>query len=322
MSNFTDFFPSGGGASGSGGYIPGIIGFEYMGLSGGGAGGEIDANGRAGGAGGGGTLIYQFGYTYLGIVTPVIVGAGGSYAGSIDGPGGSTIIGDPKNLLVTTILGGGGAPLNQNPVNDFGTCAGGRGQTNQYSFSARKGNGFTSRGAIIGVLDTPEVNSNMKNINDTTTPFLNGATNGYSGPGGAGLGGNGVNPSYNSGSIGGIGLDPTTITDRFLTQAELQTELIGEVTSGTSYIGGGGSGARSSGKANPPGGCGAVNNPGLPNTGGGGGAGSLGSGGSGFAMLRLPTSQNVTTTGTPSTYIKGDDTVYVWKNTGSITITS
>ena len=302
----------GGGSAGGGGYIPGIIGFEYFALSGGGGGISGGAYGHGGG--GAGSLVHGFAYAQKDVSIPIVIGAGGSSA-----KGGDTIIGE--GLLITTILGGWAGTYKTDLTDDFGTCPGGRGSTTGSDTAlARKGNGFTSKGTIIGVLDTPAVNGSAKTINETGTPFTNGRTYGFSGPGGAGLGGNAADAAYNTGSVGGIGLDPTTITDRFLTQAEYQTEGIGEVTSSVAYIGGGGSG-RTSSRANPPGGGGAQNNSGLANTGGGGGAGS-GSGGSGFAMLRLPTSQSVTTVGVSNTYTKGDDTVYVWKSTGSITLNS
>ena len=304
---------AGGGGAG-GGYIPNIIGFEYLARSGGGAGGAHATYG--GGGGGGGSLVHSFAYSYKGVTIPIIVGAGGSNA-----KGGDTIIGE--ELLITTILGGGAGTYSTGLINNFGTCAGGQGSAGSGAVAARKGNGFTAKGKIIGVLDTDVVNASIKNINDTTTPFTNGRNNDFGGPGGAGLGGNAPDAPYNNGSIGGIGLDPTTITDRFLTQAEYQAESIGEVTNSVAYIGGGGGGHRSSGRPNPPGGGAADGTAGLANTGGGGGAGyDVGSGGSGFAMLRLPTSQSVTTVGVSNTYTKGNDTVYVWKSTGSITINS
>ena len=305
---------SGGSAVSGGGYIPGVIGFEYLALSGGGSGGPYATYG--GGGGGGGTLVHSFAYSLKDVAIPIVVGAGGS-----NSKGGDTIIGE--GLLVTTILGGGQGTYNSDLADNFGTCPGGRGTISSSVVAERKGNGFTAKGKVIGLLDSDTVNASVKNINDTTTPFTNGRTNGFSGPGGAGLGGSAPTAPYNSGSIGGIGLDPTTITDRFLTQAQYQTEGIGEVTGISAYIGGGGSGYRSSGRANPPGGGGAAATAGLANTGGGGGAGyNSGSGGSGFAMLRLPTSQSVTTVGVSNTYTKGNDTVYVWKSTGSITINS
>lgn len=307
---------AGGGAGG--GYVPGVVGFEFLALSGGGAGALGGTYG--GGAGGGGTLMNSFAYTYLDQVIPITVGAGGAQAGYAQSSGGSSVLGD--GLFVTTILGGGGGTYSSDLTDDFGTCPGGRGAINSTVTDKRYGNGFNNKGKIIGVLETAEINSSAKNINDTTTPFTNGKTNGFSGPGGAGLGGSAPDAAYNTGSIGGIGLDPTTITDRFLTQAEFISEGIGEVTSSVAYIGGGGSGHRASGRANPPGGGGAVNVAGLANTGGGGGSGASGNGGSGFVMLRLPTSQSVTTTGTVSTYTKDNDTVYVWKSTGSITLNS
>lgn len=309
----------GGGGSGGGGYVPGIIGFEVLILSGGGAGARGSTYG--GGGGGAGTLLHLFSYAQKDAVIPITVGAGGAQNVYTQSSGGSSIVG--SGLLVTTVLGGGGGTYNTGISNDFGTCPGGVGSVSSTTTAKRYGNGFDNKGRIIGVLETADVNGSAKNINDTTTPFTNGRTNGFSGPGGAGLGGSAPDASYNAGSIGGDGLDPTTITDRFLTQAEFISEGIGEVTSSVAYIGGGGSGHRASGRANPPGGCGAVNVDGLANTGGGGGSGTTaGSGGSGFIMLRLPTSQGVTTTGTVSTYTKGNDTVYVWKTTGSITLNS
>lgn len=306
----------GGGSAGGGGYIPGIIGFEAFVLSGGGGGGFRATYG--GGGAGGGTLAHLFAYATKDTTIPITVGAGGT----TQVVGGSSIIG--SGLLVTTIVGGGAGTYDTNLTDNFGTCPGGRGSRNSTTAVKRYGNGFNNKGKVLGVLNAAAVTvpfENIgKNINDTTTPRFNGQTLAYSGPGGAGLGGDGATPPYNGGSIGGIGLDPTTITDRFLTQAEYQTEGIGEVTSSVAYIGGGGSGYRASGRANPPGGCGADDTAGLANTGGGGGA--RGSGGSGFIMLRLPTSQSVTTTGAPSTYIKGNDTVYVWKSTGSIILNS
>ena len=319
MSDLTDFFPAGGG--GGGGYIPGLIGVEYLALSGGGAGASQTGSYGGGGAGGG-TLAYQYVYFNLDITTPVLVGAGGAVAGLNDQVnGGSTVLGE--GLLLQTILGGGGGTYNSNLIQNFGTCAGARGAASNLTVIYQTGNGFDGGGRVIGLLSEESVKGSLKNINYTTTPYRNGRTYAYSGPGGGGLGGNAPNSVYNNGSIGGIGLNPNTITDRFLTQAEFISEGIGEVTSSVSYIGGGGSGYRATGRANPPGGCGAANTSALAHTGGGGGAGpNAGNGGSGFAMLRIPTSQSVTTTGTVSTYIKGNDTVYVWKGTGSITLNS
>lgn len=272
-------------------------------------------------AGGGGTLVNSFAYTYLDKTTAIVVGAGGAQNVYTQSDGGFSTIGD--GLLITKVLGGGGGTYNGAAADTFGTCCGGQGDVGSSSHATRYGNGFDNKGRVIGRLETDAVSASLKNINDTTTPFLVSRNAGFSGPGGAGLGGAGPTCSYNAGSVGGFGLDPTTITDRFLTQAEYIAASIGEATSSVPYIGGGGSGHRASGRANPPGGCGAVNVAGLANTGGGGGSGTTaGAGGSGFVMLRLPTSQSVTTTGSPSTYVKGNDTVYVWKSTGSITLNS
>ena len=319
--NLTDFFPAAGGG-GNGGYIPGLVGIEYFALSGGGAGGRQSGSYGGGGAGGG-TLIYQYVYLNLDTTTPVLVGAGGAVAGLSDQVnGGSTVLGE--GLFLTTILGGGGGTRQVDLIQNFGTCAGGRGSTGSTgTANAQTGNGFDSRGRVIGLLSDSTVKASLKNINDTTTPYYNSRTFGFAGPGGAGLGGSAPTAAYNAGNIGGIGLNPNTITDRFLTQAEFISEGIGEVTSSVAYIGGGGSGWRATGRANPPGGCGAADTSALAYTGGGGGAGpTAGNGGSGFAMLRIATSQSVTTTGTVSTYTKGNDTVYVWKGTGSITLNS
>tara|TARA_R110000737_G_scaffold54043_2_gene76081 strand:+ start:452 stop:1420 length:969 start_codon:yes stop_codon:yes gene_type:complete len=322
MSDLTDFFPAASGGGG-GGYIPGLIGVEYLALSGGGAGGRQSGTYGGGGAGGG-TLVYQYVYLNLDVTTPVLVGAGGAVAGLSDQvDGGSTVLGEGLLLHVQTILGGGGGTYNTSLIQNFGTCAGGRGSIDSNTAGAQTGNGFDGRGRIIGLLSEESVKASLKNINDTTIPYSNSNTAGFSGPGGGGLGGNAANGAYNNGTIGGIGLNPNTITDRFLTQAEFISEGIGEVTSSVAYIGGGGSGYRATGRANPPGGCGAANTSALAYTGGGGGAGPTGgNGGSGFAMLRIATSQSVTTTGTVSTYTKGNDTVYVWKGTGSITLNS
>ena len=318
--NLTDFFPAAGGG-GNGGYIPGLVGIEYFALSGGGAGGRQSGTYGGGGAGGG-TLIYQYVYLNLDATTPVLVGAGGAvdvFSEQVNG--GSTVLGE--GLFLTTILGGGGGTKSSDLIQNFGTCAGGRGSINSTTAVAQTGNGFDGRGRVIGLLSDSTVKASSKNINDTTTPYNNGRQAGFGGPGGAGLGGNAATGVYNNGSIGGDGLNPNTITDRFLTQAEFISEGIGEVTSSVTYIGGGGSGYRATGRANPPGGCGAENASALAYTGGGGGAGpTAGNGGSGFAMLRIATSQSVTTTGTVSTYTKGNDTVYVWKGTGSITLNS
>lgn len=314
----------GGGGGAAGGYIPGLIGIEFLALSGGGAGGRQSGSYGGGGAGGG-TLIYQYMYVNLDAAVPVLVGAGGAVAGLNDQVnGGSTVLGEGL-ILSQTILGGGGGTFNSSLVQNFGTCAGGRGDIGGATASPQTGNGFDNRGRIIGLLSDPTNIFSTRNINDTTIPYSNGRQGSFGGPGGAGLGGDGGLPytGPNKGTIGGIGLNPNTITDRFLTQAEFISEGIGEVTSSVSYIGGGGSGYRATGRANPPGGCGAANTSALAHTGGGGGAGPTGgNGGSGFAMLRIPTSQSVTTTGTVSTYTKGNDTVYVWKGTGSITLNS
>lgn len=319
MSDLTDFFPAASG--GSGGYIPGLIGFEYLALSGGGAGG-LQSGSYGGGGAGGGTLINQYLYLNIDATAPILVGAGGAVAGLFDQiNGGSTVLGEGP--LLTTILGGGGGTYNFALTQNFGICAGGVGNSSSTVTNSQTGNGFDSKGVIIGLLSDSTARFNSKNINDTTTPYSNTRSVGFSGPGGAGLGGNGANGVYNNGAVGGIGLNPNTVTDRFLTQAEFALEGIGEVTSSVSYIGGGGSGYRATGRANPPGGCGAANTSALANTGGGGGSGPTGgNGGSGFAMIRIPTSQSVTTTGTVSTYTKGNDTVYVWKSTGSITLNS
>ncbi len=102
MSNLTDFFP----ASGGGGYIPGLIGIEYLALSGGGAGGRQSGSYGGGGAGGG-SLLYNYVYLNLDVTTPVLVGPGGAIS-SINEQvnGGSTVLG--QGLSLTTILGGGG----------------------------------------------------------------------------------------------------------------------------------------------------------------------------------------------------------------------
>jgi hypothetical protein len=319
MSNFTDFFPAAGG--GGGGAIPDLVGLEYLILSGGGAGAGVSGAVYGGGGGGGGTLLNDYFYANKDTTIPVLVGAGGAYSGGTTTPGGNSEIGVDVNKV--TILGGGGGTYSSAPTTG-GTCLGGRGTTSGTSnIAGEMGYGFNQKGKQLGRLNDTALIIADTSINQTTEAHLNGLVVGRSGGGAAGLGGPGQSNNWQTGGTGGIGLDPTTVTSSFLTQAELQTELIGEVTTGTSYIGGGGTGygdVTTNPRANPPGGCGRETVDGLANTGGGGGG--LSSGGSGFTMIRVLTSQSVTTTGTPSTYTQGAYTIYVWKNTGSITINS
>jgi len=322
MSNFTDFFPAGGGAGG--GAIPDLVGLEYLILSGGGAGGGIPAASYGGGGGGGGTYDNNYFYTVKDVVTPVVVGAGGAWASGATTPGGSATIGSGINQAV--ILGGGGGTYNSTPTTG-GTCSGGRGRTSSGTTTSSIGNAFDVRGRAFGSLDDAAIIASQAFINKYTQAYRTGSLGGASAVGGAGLGGVGQNLGtyWQRGGTGGIGVDPTSVnpSNDFLPQAELQTELIGEVTNGITYIGGGGTGYGASitfPRADPPGGCGRDTVNALANTGGGGGG--LSSGGSGFTMIKVPNSLSVTTTGTPSTYVRTSFTIYVWKNTGSIIINS
>lgn len=310
----------GGGGSG-GGQIPDLIGLEYLILSGGGAGAGSAGAVYGGGAGGAGTLLNGYFYANKDTTIPVVVGAGGAYSGTTGPPGGNSEIG--LDIHKVTILGGGGGTYDGTPTTG-GTCLGGRGRTSGTgNVAGDMGYGFNQKGKQLGRLNDTAVIAADSYINKTTEAYLNGLVVGRSGGGAAGLGGPGQSNAWQTGGTGGIGLDPTTVTSSFLTQAELQTELIGEVTTGISYIGGGGTGygdVATNPRANPPGGCGRDTVNALANTGGGGGG--LSSGGSGFAMIKVLTSQSVTTTGTPSTYTNGAYTIYVWKSTGSIVINS
>lgn len=311
----------GGGGSG-GGQIPDLIGLEYLILSGGGAGAASAGATYGGGAGGGGTLLNDYFYANKDTTIPVVVGAGGAYSGTTGPPGGNSEIGLGVNKI--TILGGGGGTYGSTPTTG-GTCLGGRGVTaGTGNTPGDMGYGFNQKGKQLARLNDTDLIIADSYINKTTEAYLNGLVVGRSGGGAAGLGGPGLSTgNWQTGGTGGIGLDPTTVTSSFLTQAELQTELIGEVTSSVAYIGGGGTGygqTATNPRANPPGGCGRDTVNALANTGGGGGG--LSSGGSGFTMIRVLTSQSVTTTGTPSTYTQGAYTIYVWKSTGSIVINS
>ncbi len=306
----------------AGGQIPDLIGLEYLILSGGGAGAGSAGATYGGGAGGGGTLLNGYFYANKDTTIPVVVGAGAAYSGTTSTPGGNSEIGLGVNKI--TILGGGGGTYSTTPTTG-GTCLGGRGSiSGTTNIPGDMGYGFTQKGKQLGRLNDTTIIAADAYINKTTEAHLNGLVVGRAGGGAAGLGGPGQSTgNWQTGGTGGIGLDPTTVTSSFLTQAELQTELIGEVTSGVSYIGGGGTGygaVTTNPRANPPGGCGRDTVNALANTGGGGGG--LSSGGSGFAMIRVLTSQSVTTTGTPSTYTNGAYTIYVWKSTGSIVINS
>lgn len=337
------FSAGGAGSNPSGATLPGLAG--AYGSGGGGAG--QTPSGSSGGSGGSGLIIVEENYavstTYSGLYTAsyLVVAGGGSSGDNIGGGGGAGGLLAGTGILsvgtsYTVIVGAGGAQTGTNTsgangsyssITGIATAVGGGGggynPPSGYSGGSGGGSsGFNSTG--VGGSGT----AGQGNNGGATGGSLN--TNSGGGGGGAGAAG-ATGTSVGTGN-GGIGLTTTLITTAQATSAS-----VGQVVSTSVYFSGGGGGGSYSGAAAGAGGSGGggagtgTNNTrgtaGTVNTGGGGGGSGGGgsspgsaAGGSGCVIISVPT-QNYSgiTTGSPTVVTNGNQTVLIFKSSGSYT---
>jgi hypothetical protein len=286
---------------------------DFLLVGGGGGGGQ-----RAGGGAGAGGLRTSYGTT----------SGGGSMAES-------SLFFD-TNSTYTITVGSGGAygsngedtSITGSDITDKIALGGGRGGNDGVTNSGTQGgSGGGGRGA----------GGNGLGAAGTIGQGFSGGNAGGGNEDGGGGGGAGNVGAVGQGSSGnggdGIAVNIINSTDASLIS-------VGEVASGSTYYAGGGGGSfYASYAGNGNGGIGgggdgaktvAEGNPGLVNTGGGGGGGYQnsngsdgrigGTGGSGVAILRMPTENySGTTTGSPTVFTDGSDTILVYKSSGTYT---
>jgi len=240
----------------------------------GGGGGAGYWGGAGGGAGG---VVYTASFTVSAASYNVVVGIGGS--GSLQNNsngvnGNNTLFGS------LTALGGGGGGSANNPGASAGNSGGSGGGGGSWGGVTSAGGSGLQPASISGGYGSNGGTSN--------------GTSPYGAGGGGGAGGVGGNAAGSQTGNGGVGI----------TNALLNSALVGQLYSGSYYVGGGGgAGGSSQGSARGLGGTGGGANGtphgsgsgsnGMANTGGGGGGGQNdptpaigGSGGSGVVVIK------------------------------------
>jgi hypothetical protein len=275
---------------------------------GGGGGGYSTSNIGNGGGGGAGGLVTGTVQNAQSIIYAIIIGGGG--AGSVAGSSNSA--NGVNSSFGSFISIGGGAGASYGAAN---AQAGGSGGGTAYSHS----------GTAAGTVGQ----GNAGGIRNQSGP-------GYGAGGGGGAGAVGSDGTATVGGNGGVGSVNTIIST---TIAEAQS--VGEVSSGNLYFAGGGGGGLdgastgAAGSGGLGGGADGTDSATTPTaatqyTGGGGGGGgnpngsntaSSGSnGGDGIVILRMTTlNYSGTTTGSPTVVTDGDDTILIYKSSGSYT---
>ena len=285
---------------------------SYMSVAGGGGGGSSDGSssvGAGGGGGAGGMIEGTISNQSQGNTISVVIGAGGNgqASGSSTAPvnGSNTTITDQT----TTIGGGAGGYYSSSPAGKDGGSGGGAG----YSNLNTGGNGTSGQGNAGGGM-----------AGGGATPY-------YGNGGGGGKGAVGAQGTGSGGGNGGIGGTTTIITSSGAT-----AQSVGEVNSGNVYFAGGGGGGSDGSGTQGTGGLGGGGDAGNPgqagaaNTGGGGGAGAHpagagnayagGNGGSGCVIFSVPTANySSVTSGSPTVITEGDNTIIIFKSSGSYT---
>ena len=181
---------------------------------------------------------------------------------------------------------------------------------------AGSGGGATGTSSVITGIATATGGLASGYSGNGYSPGSGTGTDAYGG--GAGSAGNGGAGTGGSGGAGGPGTT-TLITGGSQT-------LAGGGGGGGYYIAGTGTDGGGNGGSGPPGGTPTGGNPATVNTGSGGGAGGLntglpgGNGGSGKIIISVPTtSYSGTTTGSPTIFTSGSNTILVYNSSGTYT---
>jgi hypothetical protein len=277
--------------------IPQPVQVQYLVVAGGGGGGTNGGGGGgaggyrssvAGESSGGGSVAEAIFYPTSGTTYTVTVGAGGVGSTSLNrgSDGSSSVFGSLSSV------GGGGGFSHPNTASTGGDGGSGGGG----AYSAPGGSGTVGQGYGGGTGGT-----------------------GANGGGGGGAGEAGISTGTAAGGNGGAG-------------------LLSSVDGNSTFRAGGGGGGNHENSVVGSGGTGGGGNAGpynssspgstgSPNTGGGGGGGSGrsgsvgsngGDGGSGVVILRCSAAAS-STTGSPTVTVVGQDTIYTFTGTGSIT---
>lgn len=261
-----------------------------------------------GGGGGGGGVIYNSSYDVSPQTYTVTVGAGGAGGNSSTYTGGQ---GASSSFAEIQALGGGGGASRIN--------------TNVVSQPTTGGSG----GGGAGTLDTGNPDSGAAGTVGQGYAGGKGMSGSTAGNGGGGGG---------AGKVGGDASSDSTAAGAGVSGAG-GDGLASDITGGTVFYGGGGSGGRWGTGQVGPGGVtggglggaadGAAGSAGHPNTGGGGGgagggAPGGGAGGSGVVIVRYAANGSVTasTTGTVTSYTSGPYKISIFKTSGSFTVTN
>lgn len=282
------------------GFVPNLIYVEHLIVAGGGGGGH-----DFGGGGGGGGVISGFSWliadTETYIVTVGSGGAGGAGQSSNGANGNNSSIVGTRGQLVA--IGGGGGKSATGGVPTTGGSGGGS-----------NGNGTTS---AFGAQTFGQGNRGG------ATSGGNTAGNSPSGGGGGGAGAIGTDSAVGSPGNGGAGFQSDISgTPTFYAGGGGGGGFAGYSTNaGTGGTGGGGAGTN---VANSGGTAGTVNTGGGGGGGAGGGLGSnsSGSGGSGIVFLRHSTFYGIASTVAANVTVIGNNVVYRFTQSGSISFTS
>ena len=316
--------------------------------SGGGGAGQTPS-GSSGGGGGSGVIIIEENYavstTYSGLYTAsyLVVAGGGASGDNFGGGGGAggLLTGTTALAVGTTytvVVGAGGAQSGTNTQGSSGSYSsitgvaiaiggGGGGCSAATNSGVAGGSGGGGSGHISGGAGAfgTAGQGNAGGTGGTTSTVSSGG-------GGGGAGAVGAAGTTVGTGNGGIGLTTSLITTTQATSAS-----VGQVVSSSVYFAGGGGGGSYNGNAagtggSGGGGAGTVTNntrgtAGTVNTGGGGGGSGGGgsgpgtaAGGSGCVIISVPT-QNYSgvTTGSPTVVTNGNQTVLIFKSSGSYT---
>ena len=286
------------------------VDISYLIVAGGGGGGGTPGGASAsiggGGGGGAGGLLSD---VIAASTFTVTVGAGGSgSSGTSRGASGTnSSIADNGGTTLTAVGGGGGGSYINTGLSGGSGGGGGEDQSG--------GSGTAFQGNDGG----------------------SGGGDNFGGAGGGGAGAAGSNSTGGAGAAGGIGVTSTIISDTYATSIS-----VGEVSGGSVYFAGGGSGGAGQNASGADsggtggGGTGGKGSPttaptsGSSNTGGGGGGGAEintsvntgGNGGSGVVIIRYPNSltPSVSVGLTSTTTTVGSDKVTVFTaGTGTVT---
>lgn len=250
----------------------------------------------------------------------------GFYEGYTNGQWVKFLTANQDNYIMTYVVvgGGGGGSYPGGGAGKFTASTTTLFPNVTYTFTVGAGGAAGSTGGtseIVGIASSPGGLGNGTSGNGYPPGSTTGTDGGGGGGGSSGNGGQG----YNSGGDFGIGGTGGAGTATLITGSSLT--LAGGGGGGGYYAGGvGTAGGGNGGNGRPGGGDSPPGSPGAVNTGSGGGGAGLntvgpaGGGGSGKIIISVPTtSYSGITTGSPTIFTSGSNTVLVYNSSGTYT---